>query len=152
MNTIKTARVVSTLGKLIIIALLALAYAVSLSNAALGQEPPKLETRQPLVFSVRSTKPQNDSLWNLNAKLSAFAFAGTMTADCLSTNGLHENNRLLRNSHGGVNMGVCFGLNSGVLGLTIALQKKYPRAMTWLRWIGAAGHGAAYAHNQAVKQ
>jgi hypothetical protein len=152
MKSISSRAYAATLLRIVFIALAVLAYAVSLSNTALGQEPPKLETRQPLVFSVRSTKPQNDSPWNLNAKLSAFAFAGTMTADCLSTNGLHENNRLLRNSHGGVNMGVCFGLNGGVLGLTIALQKKYPRAMTWLRWIGAAGHGAAYAHNQAVKQ
>lgn len=95
---------------------------------------------------------QNDSPWNLNAKLSAFAFAVTASLDCWSTGNLHENNPLLRNSHGGVNQAACGAINGTALGLTILLQKNHPKIANWFRWFGAGGHLGAFVHNQAVKR
>jgi len=95
---------------------------------------------------------KNGSPWNLSAKLSVVAFGAAMIADCTSTSNLRESNGLLRNGHGQLNQGLCFGLNSGVLTLTLLLQKKYPRGMNWLRWIGAGAHGSAAIYNERIKQ
>jgi hypothetical protein len=125
------------------------------------QEPAQITTLSPNVKIVgvaaqgiqypTKTLKSDDSPWNLNAKLSSVAFGAAFTFDCLSSNH-HEINGLLRSSDGSINKGVCFGLNGGVLGLTIALQKKYPRGMSWLRWIGAGGHTAVGFHNEAIKR
>jgi hypothetical protein len=67
--------------------------------------------------------------------------------DYFSSKGRKEANLILRNSDGRLSASRYFTLNAGVFAVTLIFQRKYPRAMNWMRRAVGWAHFAVAIDN-----